>query len=326
MPDSKYYKASNPSSWEGRPTEANSGIQYWYQAVQLFNFLEEEIPSNATPIGLLGYACDEGVRRNLGRVGAAAGPNQIKSKLAKLSYHLDFAKIGDFGNIICPDRNLEACQKKLSEVIELLITKKILPIVLGGGHDVAYGHFQGIRSAIGSSPKSRIGIINFDAHFDLRPVKANNNSGTPFFQILKEDAPNVEYFVLGIQRPSNTKTLFEIADTYGVTYIDHQDCQIAHCSKVQDRLKHFIQRNDYLYITIDLDGFSSAIAPGVSAPSPIGFSPDFVFQILQFLMATQKVISCDIAELNPRFDRDDQTANLAARLVEWISRCFNQVD
>jgi formiminoglutamase len=67
-----------------------------------------------------------------------------------------------------------------------------------------------------------------------------------------------------------------------------------------------------------MDGFSSAYAPGVSAPSPLGFAPSFVYEALAFLFQSKKVISCDIAELNPDFDVDDSTAGLAARLVDYI--------
>ena len=67
-----------------------------------------------------------------------------------------------------------------------------------------------------------------------------------------------------------------------------------------------------------LDGFSSAYAPGVSAPSPLGFTPNFMYKMLQFLFDTKKVISCDIAELNPTLDTDNLTANLAAKLLDFI--------
>ena len=80
----------------------------------------------------------------------------------------------------------------------------------------------------------------------------------------------------------------------------------------------FIGNNDYIYITIDLDGFSSAFTPGVSAPSPIGMNPKFVMSLLEFILSSKKVISCDIAEMNPNFDQDNSTANLAARLIDHI--------
>ena len=297
------------------------GIQYWYQAIQLLNVLETDLNQLDAAVGLLGYACDEGVRRNLGRLGAVQGPEQIKSRLAKFSYHLNETNIIDFGNVVCSDSNLETCQYTLAIVVEQLLTNNIFPIILGGGHDVAYGHFKGIWNSFQSGPKPKIGIINFDAHFDLRPLEKEANSGTPFFQIFNEFHPHVDYFVIGIQRASNTKQLFEIANQFNVKYLECLDCQSVHLPTVLGQLDHFVQRVDHVYITIDLDGFSSAFAPGVSAPSPIGLTPHFVMQVLKFLIGTQKVISCDIAEMNPRFDQDHRTAKLAARLVEWILRC-----
>ncbi len=67
-----------------------------------------------------------------------------------------------------------------------------------------------------------------------------------------------------------------------------------------------------------MDGFSSAYSPGVSAPSPLGFTPYFVFKILSFLFDTRKVISFDIAELNPSLDRDKLTASLAAKIIDFV--------
>jgi len=63
---------------------------------------------------------------------------------------------------------------------------------------------------------------------------------------------------------------------------------------------------------------SSAYAPGVSAPSPLGFTPYFVFKVLVFLFESKKVISFDIAELNPSLDRDKLTANLAAKIIDFV--------
>ena len=95
-------------------------------------------------------------------------------------------------------------------------------------------------------------------------------------------------------------------------------CENINYKLVTSKLHAFTERNDALYLTIDLDGFSSAYAPGVSAPSPMGFSPAFAFKILHFLMQTQKVVAVDIAELNPRYDRDQSTAVLAARIADAV--------
>ncbi|MDC1464221.1 formimidoylglutamase [Polaribacter sp.] len=181
---------------------------------------------------------------------------------------------------------------------------------------MAYANFNGIKDALKNISKNKIGIINFDAHFDLRAVETQPNSGTPFNQILTENN-DVAYFAIGIQQQSNPKELFEIAVKKNVSYVSNFDCE-TFSDALKSKLNTFIKEVDYLYITIDLDGFSSAYAPGVSAPSSLGFTPLFVYKVLAFLFESKKVISCDIAELNPDFDADEQTASLAAKLIDYV--------
>lgn len=311
------YQSAQKIYWTGRKSNPEIGKQYWYQEIELSDI--KNIETENTDIALLGYVCDEGVRRNLGRVGAQKGPTALRERLAKLPIHFDKKKVTDFGNIICVDEDMEACQEALSATINTLITNKTFPIAIGGGHDMSYGHFKGIYNAVNKKVKKKIGIINFDAHFDLRPIDKKSNSGTPFNQILNE-FDNVEYVAIGIQRQSNTKELFDIAKNDNINYAINYDCESSkeELNALKERLEPIINSCDYLYITIDMDGFSSAYAPGVSAPSPLGFTPYFVFKMLRFLFDTKKVISCDIAELNPTLDRDNLTANLAAKLVDFI--------
>ncbi|TRX54794.1 formimidoylglutamase [Fulvivirga sp. M361] len=315
------YQPPANAHWKGRKTNPGSGNQYWYQAVELFDANgpgKKRFEFNKPEIALLGYACDEGVRRNMGREGARLGPQEVRKQLAKLAFHHDGKNITDLGDLSCTDQDMEACQDSLASVISPLISKGVFPIVIGGGHDVAYGHFKGIVEAVKDTSKPDIGIINFDAHFDLRPVEKETHSGTPFAQILDQYKSYAEYFVIGIQEPSNSKELFDTARENNVKYILNYDCESRNIGAIISQLAPFIERNDWLYITLDMDGFSSAYAPGVSAPSPMGFTPFFVFEVLAYLFSSQKVISCDIAELNPEFDRDNMTAGLAARMVDFI--------
>lgn len=319
------YKPADRGNWEGRKSNPDMGNQYWHQQIELLdiNNLSKQLPGlPPIDVALLGYVCDEGVRRNRGRIGAHEGPKAIRERLAKLPIHFESTRVVDAGDIICIDDDMEACQKMFSMAIADLLKQNIFPIALGGGHDMAYGHFMGIWDAIKHTNKRRVAIINFDAHFDLRPVEGRGNSGTPFNQILsdfEEMDEHVDYFAIGIQQQSNTKELFEIARKENVSYAINYDCESSsvEMEALKNRLKPIVDRNDYLYISLDLDGFSSAYAPGVSAPSPLGFTPYFVFKLLNFLFATQKVIAFDIAELNPSIDRDRHTANLAAKIIDF---------
>jgi len=316
------YQPGHKKDWEGRKSNTATGNQYWHEEIKLCDFRDYTIEKGST-VALVGYACDEGVRRNMGRVGASKGPAAIREKLAKLPIHFDANKVLDFGDVICIDEDMESCQRAFSQITAQLIAQDIFPIGIGGGHDMAYAHFMGIYQAIKSRPKNRIGIINFDAHFDLRPVEGKPNSGTPFNQIFSElsgSNEQIDYCVIGIQQQSNTKELFRIAKEHNVISINNFECEstFPEMQALQQKLSSFIETNDYLYITVDLDGFSSAFAPGVSAPSPLGFTPHFLYKMLRFLFDTQKVISFDVAELNPTVDADNLTAGLAAKLVDYV--------
>lgn len=320
------YKPAEKSCWEGRKSNPDMGNQYWHQQIELADVDDLNDQTNDVSdidIALLGYVCDEGVRRNRGRIGAHEGPKALRDRLAKLPIHFESKRVVDFGDIVCIDDDMEACQIMFSNAISHLIQQNIFPIAIGGGHDMAYGHFMGIWDAIKNTPKRKVGIINFDAHFDIRPVENKSNSGTPFNQILTEFKVNnedIDYYAIGIQQQSNTKELFEIAKKDNINYAINYDCESSNMEldSLKSNLAPMIARNDYLYITIDIDGFSSAYAPGVSAPSPLGFTPYFVFKLLSFLFETNKVIAFDIAELNPSLDRDKLTANLAAKIVDFV--------
>ncbi len=311
------YKAAEKTFWQGRKSNPDIENQYWHQEIKIID-VEKDIIN--TDFAILGYVCDEGVRRNRGRIGASEGPRAIRERLAKLPVHFEDKLIADVGDIVCIDDDMEACQILFSKHISELLKNKIFPIAIGGGHDMAYAHFMGIWNSIKKTEKNKIGIINFDAHFDLRPVEKKANSGTPFNQILTEFKDVVSYFAIGIQQQSNTKELFKIAKKKSVEFVINYDCESssAEINILKNKLNKFMNNVDYLYVTIDMDGFSSAYAPGVSAPSPLGFTPYFVFKMLSFILETKKVISFDIAELNPTLDRDNLTANLAAKIIDFV--------
>ena len=313
----------NPSStnWVGRHSE---GQLYWHELVQFVTDLH--IKKGQEPkIALLGYAVDAGVIRNGGRSGAKDGPDSIRKMLGPLANHLhEKALVYDYGNIVVEDDNIDAAQLLMRDTIYTCLQEHHLPVILGGGHDAAYPHFLGIHKYLETTGQT-VGIINFDAHFDLRPlIDGKSHSGSPFFQIANQFSNSFNYLVLGIQKASNPKTLFETASSLHCNFLEIEQFNIAHWDLVKNSITDFIGSVDKVYVSIDLDGFSSAYAPGVSAPSPLGFTPEIVWKALDIIIQSNKLLSLDIVELNPAYDRDDATARLAARCVEFIVRTISR--
>jgi len=324
-----HYQPTDEDIWVGRITDPTEGIQYWYQKIKCIDFKRMELSTlpGYKIVALIGYANDEGVRRNQGRPGAKEGPKAIRQQLGKLAWHNDDVKIYDLGDTVCDDNDMEASQTQLATMVECCLSENIFPMVFGGGHDVAFGTYTGLHAAIQQRPKKRIGIINFDAHFDLRPMILQGNSGTPFSQILELSGhQQAQYMAIGIQTLSNTKSLFDQADKLGVQYVLSTDCHLAQMDDLKEMVQQFIDSCDWIYISIDMDGFSSAYAPGVSAPSAFGFNPNFVLTLLSYIFSSGKVIACDWAELNPRFDIDMITAKLVASLVGHVVGFLNRAE
>ena len=264
---------------------------------------------------LAGFSCDEGVRRNNGRPGAKDGPEVIRNALARLAWH-HAGEMLDAGDVDCSEEDLETAQEAFGHLISKLLKAGSFPIGIGGGHEIAFGHYLGIREFI---PDAKLGIINFDAHFDMRiPDNGRGNSGTSFYQIATHAADHglpFHYLCIGIQKENNSRQLFETARTYEANWIEASEVHITELKILKNRLEHFLETVDHVYVSYCLDVFNASFAPGVSAVNPLGLNPDVVLPLTRHLLRSGKVISLDIAELNPHFDIDQRTARLAAALI-----------
>ncbi len=314
------YLPPDPITWQGRSDVPADSC--FYQQVRLLNLLVDEPAKTApTTFALLGFKCDEGVQRDLRRTGAFEGPPAIRQRLAKLPIQKANIHCYDAGNIICTDHDLEASQAALADVIALLLKHDIRPIVIGGGHEVAWGHYQGIVRAY--PPKNRLGIINFDAHFDMHPLQPSgrNSATTPFYQIAVDheiQQRHFDYNCIGIQHAGNIRQSFEIAKKYNTKLILADEMHQGLQEKCFDFIDRVVDENDIIYMSMSLDVFSPAFAPGVGTIQPLGLNPWHVIPLLRQAAASGKVVSYDIAEHVPRYDIDHRTAKLAATLIYEI--------
>ena len=314
------YTKSTKDIWSGRIDDAQNRDAFrLHQVVQLIdlNAIEKTpISASSTKFCILGFACDEGVLRNKGRVGAALAPDAIRKQLAGLPVTFsENVELFDAGTIHCTDGNLEVAQAEFAIAIELILTNNLFPLVLGGGHEIVWPHYLGIHQHVSKSQSPKIGVINIDAHFDIRPFSEGGNSGTTFAQIadlcIQQNEP-FGYLCIGVQPFGNTKSLFQKADSLGAEYIFAKELTEINKPTNTTKIESFIAKYDHIYVTLDADVFNSAFAPGVSAPQPLGLTTETILAILEPIIYSQKVISFDIAEVSPPFDIDNRTAKLAA--------------
>jgi formiminoglutamase len=270
---------------------------------------------------IIGFPQDEGVRRNGGRVGAAEAPNEIRKWLYRLTpgdperdRDLTDSPPLDAGNVrITAD--LEASQQALAEVVAAVVTHGAIPVVLGGGHETAYGHYLGYVAA--GVP---VGIINFDAHLDVRPlIDGRGHSGSPFRQAMEHPTsplPGTCYYCLGLQHHSTSRQHLRFVCERGGVVQWAADFAERPVSCFADAIKGLKAAGVRAYVTLDADVVRQADVPGVSAPNPAGLSGIAVMACARAAGGSKEVAGFDLVEINPQHDRDGQSARWAA-LVVW---------
>jgi formiminoglutamase len=271
---------------------------------------------------LIGVPDDRGIQNNYGRVGAKDGPKAFREiffahSIASISPGQH--SIYDLGNLKLSN-NLRETLQRLKTVVDEIKTlapkKKIL--IIGGGHDIAYGEIAGCIASPAMAKKHH--IINIDAHSDVRPLEKGNviTSGTPFYRLIEEEGIDPEnYHPFGVQQASNNAQLVEWMKKKKISAkwlekMPTSDQQISQFNGLMKKMK-----NKPWHLSIDLDGFPMSIAPGVSAPAVMGVTPD-IFLGLDKVDSFSSLQSLGIYELAPKYDVNNFTARLAAKLAYLV--------
>ena len=311
-------------AWAGRRDGDGPRHARWHQLVQpVANLGETE---DRDHIAVLGFASDEGVRRNAGRVGAAEGPAALRRALSPLALHGQLGTgerpIVDHGDAVTVGEDLETGQDDAARLLTGALDRPgcKLAVVLGGGHETAWASYAGLLASarMQASPQPRWGVLNLDAHFDLRDAD-RPTSGTPFAQMARAEemaGRSLSYAVIGIAEPSNTRVLFERARQLGVHWMTDLETLDRGAAGITEFVEDFAHDLDVLYLTIDLDVLPAATAPGVSAPAGVGVPLPLIMAAVRAAAATGKLAVLDVVELNPRLDIDQRTARTAARLID----------
>jgi formiminoglutamase len=145
-----------PKPWTGRFDGEGREHRRWWQAVSPYAagaFTRAGDPAGSVgrsggaptlrPAVILGFASDEGVRRNKGRPGAALAPAALRAALGPLAFHLD-RPVADAGDVEVSGGALEDGQVRAGKAITAMLDAGNLTAVLGGGHETAFASYLGV--------------------------------------------------------------------------------------------------------------------------------------------------------------------------------------
>ena len=183
-------------------------------------------------------------------------------------------------------------------------TSKVCAV--GGDHSITAMMVKGLHQA---RPAEKIGILQFDTHFDLRDLTDNGPSnGTPMRNLIESGVvKGSDMYNIGLHGFFNTKDLKRYADEKGVNYITLRN---ARKKGIEETVRHCLEelaaKVDTIYLTVDMDVLDIAYAPGVPASTPGGMTTAELLEGVLAAAEHPKVKAMDIVCLDPLKDTNAQ--------------------
>lgn len=195
------------------------------------------------------------------------------------------------------------------------IEPRFVPVLIGGDHSVTAPAVRGFCAA---KPGKRVGIINIDAHLDVRNFEHGPHNGTPFRALLTGGLPisGANVVELGIHGFMNAAAYMRWARDQGVTIISGREVErrgMEAC--ITEALQRAGDGTDLIYLSVDIDCLAYPWAIGTAATSPEGLS---AWQLLEAVFACgldPKVAAMDLVEIDPSRDVKDLTSRTGASVI-----------
>ncbi len=287
---------------------------------------------------LFGIPEDIGVRANYGRPGASTAWESAIKSIANIQHNrfckgsqivvlgaLDVAEEMELVQNL--DFNVTADRKKLSElvvkidkevahIISLIVTAGKIPLVIGGGHNNAYGNIKGTALAKGKP----INAVNFDAHSDFR-ILEGRHSGNGFSYAFEEGFLK-KYFIFGLHHCYTSKSVLDKLKTLKdrVLYNTYDSMKIKMTKNFNSEMQFALDfiKNDSYGVEIDLDSIPNIPC---SAMTLSGFSVEEVRQFIYFFGKHQNAAYLHICEGAPSLD-NEKNNHLVGKLIGYLVTDF----
>lgn len=287
--------------------------------------------SNAKYV-IIGVPEDIGVRMNYGNPGAHTAfipalkallntqQNQFinGSEILVLGF-LDYLADRDAFN--SEDRNqgdtlVKAIDTEVSKWIQRIVTAGKIPIIIGGGHNNAYGALKGFSEA----KESSVNAVNLDAHTDLRKLE-ERHSGNGFSYAFKNGYLD-RYYMFGLHENYTPQYIFDTMNTQdNIGYTMFEDMMVyksADFEKELEKAKNFVAESPF-GIEVDLDCIQYFPS---SAMSPSGFSPQEARRFVHFMATAKQASYIHICEGAPAVMNNPTAASQVGKFISYLITDF----
>ncbi len=256
--------------------------------------------------------------------GAAQTPAAFRELLAavttyNIDYDLDLADVltvRDAGNARTHPTDLVKSRQGIRDAVAAVCAANpsTIPLVIGGDHSITAPSFEAFRA----HTNGPVGLIQFDAHMDLRNLQDGGlTNGTPIRQLIESGTVHGEHIVqIGLHAFANAKPYRDFARDHNITQFTAK--QVAHenmADLITQALAVATKGTEAVYITVDMDVLDLAYAPGVPAQVPGGMTTWQLFDAVLQLGQHPSVKAFDIVEVDPTQDLRRATVRTAVHTV-----------
>ena len=288
---------------------------------------------------IFGVPEDVGIRANRGRPGADTAWQATLKTLLNMQHNQfnngnQLALLGHLGFAdeiarahITPQtdpKDLHDIISKIDEVLTAVVKRIVelgkIPIVIGGGHNNAYGMIKGTSLGLGKP----INSLNIDAHTDLRPT-GYRHSGNGFLYAFEENYLD-RYFVFGLHENYTLQTNLNFAATHNdrIKYNTFEDMRIRRTKKVMREAENalaFVAENNF-GLEIDCDAIE--LVPS-SALTPSGFTPQMAHRLAHVFSRHKNASYLHICEAAPN-PNDLNEMMAVGKLLSYLVSDFIRED
>ncbi len=187
------------------------------------------------------------------------------------------------------DKNINKALKKISNINEEILNKKMFPLTLGGEHSITPGCILPFAKKY-----KKIFLLHFDAHADLR--ESYNGEKFSHASAIRRclDHKNVSVISFGIRNISKSEMVYLKKNSSRINIFWAKDKNKWNLNKFKKMIK-----NKNVYLTFDVDGFDSSIMPATGTPEPGGLFWDETLKIIKIAVKNSNIVGADINELSP---------------------------
>ena len=275
-------------------------------SIHLLNNIDFDI--KRMDMAVIGLTENRGTANNKGVDQAA---DEIRNKLYALKKGTGTYRIADLGNLQ-NGGTLEESQNRLREVCQFLLQQKVMPILIGGSHDLSLGQYQGYE-ALGRL----VSVLNVDAFLDLEDEK-NSPASSGYLNKLLTYQPNYLFSYNHLAHQSY------LVDSQATSVLDKLYFESVRLGELRERLSEaepLIRLADM--VTFDVTAIRSSDAPGNANTQPFGLTGEEACQLCWYAGMNEKLTSISFFEYNPTLDDPrKKTAAVIATMIWYVIEGF----